>query len=144
MTTDIIRSTSPRFTYPPFTNSAIQHMRHATLRCKSWMNQRKNQNVMGLWWHSFFRDTCYLQWLQSCGRVLEKERSVLQDDTSGCANPAVDFKTKVLFRPSLAWPGQAKAELLFWNPREVLHNLMCHPVPILYFFHYVCKENVNV
>ena len=28
----------------------------------------------------------------------------------------------------LAWPGHAKAELLFWSHREVLHKVMCHPV----------------
>ena len=28
----------------------------------------------------------------------------------------------------LAWPGQSKAELLFQSQREVLHNVMCHPV----------------
>ena len=44
----------------------------------------------------------------------------IQGDTSGCAKPPVDFKTKVLF-----WPG---LELLFWSQQEVLHNLMCHRV----------------
>ena len=30
----------------------------------------------------------------------------VQGDTSGCAKPPVDFKTKVLFWPCLAWPKQ--------------------------------------
>ena len=29
---------------------------------------------------------------------------------------------------ALAWPGQAKAELLLWSQREVLHNVVCRPV----------------
>ena len=37
----------------------------------------------------------------------------LQGDTSHCAKPPVDFKTKVLFWPGLVWPGQDKGELLF-------------------------------
>ena len=53
---------------------------------------------------------------------------ILQGDTSGCAKPPVDFKGKVPFWPGLAWASLAKAELLFWSQREVLHNLMCHPV----------------
>ena len=36
-----------------------------------------------------------------------------QGDHSGRTKPPVDFKTKVLLWPGLAWPGQAKAELLF-------------------------------
>ena len=36
----------------------------------------------------------------------------VQDDTSGCGEPPVDFKTKVPFWPGLSWPGQAKTELL--------------------------------
>ena len=37
----------------------------------------------------------------------------VKGDTSGCGEPPVDFKTKVLFWPGLSWPGQAKMELLF-------------------------------
>ena len=37
----------------------------------------------------------------------------IQGDTSDCAKPPVDFKTKVLFWPGLACFGQNKAELLF-------------------------------
>ena len=37
----------------------------------------------------------------------------IQGDTSGCYEPPVDIKTKVLFLPGLSWPGQAKTELLF-------------------------------
>ena len=48
---------------------------------------------------------------------------LMQGDTSGCAKPPVDLKTKVPL-----WPGQAKTELLFWSQWEVLHNLMYHPV----------------
>ena len=47
----------------------------------------------------------------------------IQGDTSRCAKPPVDFKTKVPF-----WPGLAKAELLFSSQQEVWHNMMCHPV----------------
>ena len=46
--------------------------------------------------------------------------STLQDDTSGCDEPPVDFKTKV--------PGQAKMELLFISQHEDRHNRMCQPV----------------
>ena len=47
----------------------------------------------------------------------------VQGDHSACARPPVDFKTKALL-----WPGQAKAALLFWSQREVLHKLNGHPV----------------
>ena len=54
--------------------------------------------------------------------------TALQGDHSPCAKPPVDFKTKVPFRPGLPWPGQAKAELLIWSQREVLHKMNGHPV----------------
>ena len=37
----------------------------------------------------------------------------LRGDTSGCGETPVDFKTKVMFWPSLSWPGKAKVELMF-------------------------------
>ena len=37
----------------------------------------------------------------------------IQGDHSGRNKPPVDLKTKVPLWPDLAWPGQAKAELLF-------------------------------
>ena len=63
-------------------------------------------------------------------RTFEESRSdmQLQGDTSGCAKPPVDFKTKVPLLPGQARAGKAKTELLFLSQREVLHNLMCHPV----------------
>ena len=39
--------------------------------------------------------------------------SSLQGDTEGWPKPPFDFKTKVPFLPGLAWPSQAKAELVF-------------------------------
>ena len=36
-----------------------------------------------------------------------------QGDHSGRTKPPVDFKAKVPLWPGIAWPGQAKAELLF-------------------------------
>ena len=54
----------------------------------------------------------------------------LQGDHSACAKPAVDFKTKVLLWPGLAWAGQAKAKLLFGSQQEVwsYSYLNGHPV----------------
>ena len=52
-------------------------------------------------------------------------RKYIQGDHSACAKPPADFKTKVPL-----WPGQAKAKLLFWSQREVLHKLNDHPVHI--------------
>ena len=52
----------------------------------------------------------------------------VQDDPSRCLKPPVDFRPKVPFWPGLSWPGQAKTELLFWSQREVLNNVLCHPV----------------
>ena len=56
----------------------------------------------------------------------------IQGDHSACAKPPVDFKTHV----PLAWPDQAKAELLFWSQREVLHKVNGHPVCIQLFKFY--------
>ena len=44
------------------------------------------------------------------------------------AKPPVDFKTQVPLWPGQARAGQAKAELLFWSQREVLHKLNGQPV----------------
>ena len=41
-----------------------------------------------------------------------RNRANVQGDHSSCGEPPVDFKTKVPFWPGLAWPSQAKAELL--------------------------------
>ena len=43
----------------------------------------------------------------------KKLNSDVQGDTSGCAKPPVDFKTKATLWPDQSRPGQAKAELLF-------------------------------
>ena len=52
----------------------------------------------------------------------------LQGDHSGRTKPPVGFKTKVPLWPGLAWPGQAKAELLVWSQQEVLNKCNCHTV----------------
>ena len=52
----------------------------------------------------------------------------VQGDTECWPKPPVDFKAKVLFWLGLARTGQAKAELLFRSQREVLANVLCHPV----------------
>ena len=36
--------------------------------------------------------------------------------------------SKQKFRFGLAWPGQAKAEHLFWSQQEILNKWNCHPV----------------
>ena len=58
-------------------------------------------------------------------------RPKLHGDASRCLKPPVDFKTKVSFWPGLARVGQVKVELLFLSRREVLDNIMCHPVNIV-------------
>ena len=68
-----------------------------------------------------------IRW-ELCRNLLNLIQSSLQGDTSGCAKPPVDTKTKVLFWPFQVRPGQAKTELLFWYKWEVWLNLMCHPV----------------
>ena len=57
----------------------------------------------------------------------------VQGDPSYCAKPPVDFKTKIPLWPGLPWPGQAKAELFFRSQREILHNVMGHPVVMFKF-----------
>ena len=52
----------------------------------------------------------------------------IQGDTEHWPKPPVDFKAKVPFWLGLARTGQAKAEPLFRSQREVLANVLYHPV----------------
>ena len=40
-------------------------------------------------------------------KIWRQEYVKVQDDTSRSAKPPIDFKTKVPFWPTLAWPGQS-------------------------------------
>ena len=52
----------------------------------------------------------------------------VQGDTERWPKPPVDFKANVPFWLGLARTGQAKAEPLLRSQREVLANVLCHPV----------------
>ena len=79
-------------------------------------------------WTRYFAGSSQVEelWANLWGDHLLK--TGIQGDTSSWAKSPVVIKTKVPFWPRLAWPRQAKTELLFWYQREVWLNPMCHPV----------------
>ena len=64
----------------------------------------------------------------------------IQGDTAGSSKPPVDCKIKVPFWPSLAWPDQTKAELLFFYSTGGLElpavspcTCNCHAIAFIYY-----------